>query len=164
MAVFVHIFAERDRASIKRSGIRVVRGRRRRLNGVFVSPVTESYYHTHQWHREVRRMEQIPKLAARIRIPDDEKVCIGKYNEPHLEVTAAQAVAMARQHDSPEGLEVIIPRSVRFEEIISIYKPPKVTGWRYSPQAKGRKPCGCSFCQRGRPNSRKIRESCEEGT
>ena len=44
------------------------------------------------------------------------------------------------------------------KEIIAIYKPPKVGGWRYYPESHNRKPCGCPCCQRGEPFSKKIQE------
>lgn len=96
-------------------------------------------------------------LAARIRIPDDTPVLIGKYNSEHIEVTAAKAIGIAREHEDPLGLEVIALRKIEPKEIISFYKPPKVTGWRYYPAAKGVKPCGCEYCQRGEPYSKRIK-------
>lgn len=114
---------------------------------------------THQWYREVKRNRNIPKLAVRIKIPDGERVLIGKYTEEHIEVSASEAVKMVRQHNEPGGLEVIIPRSIKPSEIIKIYKPHKVVGWRYYPDAHGRKPCGCIYCQRGEPNSRRLQDA-----
>ena len=91
-------------------------------------------------------------------IPDDTQVYIGKFNEDHLEVSAARSVGIARVHDAPLGLEVILPRKVSPSEIISIYSLPKMTGWRYAPNAKGNKPCPCDYCQRGEPYSAKIKK------
>ena len=158
MATFVHVCADRDRARILRSGIRVFRSKLRRLNGVFATPVVEDYYRTHQWLRELKRYENIPRLVVRFRIPDDERVLVGRYNEEHLTVTAAEAVAIARAHTDPLGLEVIIPRAIRPAEIMKVIRPLKPVGWRYHPGAKGTKPCGCPYCQRGEPKSRKLRE------
>ena len=145
MATFVRIFPEADRASIQRSGIRVTKTKSHQAAGVFVSPVTENYVHTHQLMREVQRVRNVPKLAARIRIPDTQGVRIGKYNERHIEVAAAEAIAIARIHWDSRGLEVIIPRGVRATEIIKIYRPPKVVGWRYFPDAHGVRPCRCEM-------------------
>ncbi len=163
MATFIHIFAERDKSSIIKNGIKVYKAAWREINGVFVSPVIEDYYGTHQWHREVQRARNIPKLVARIKIPDDQKVFIGKYNEDHIEVTASQAIGIAREHNDPIGLEVIIPRAIKAGEVQKIYKPPKMVGWRYHPSAKGTKPCGCPYCQKGEPFSKKLRDAYERG-
>jgi hypothetical protein len=48
MATFIHIFAEKDKASIIKNGIKVYKAAWRELNGVFVSPIIEDYYSTHQ--------------------------------------------------------------------------------------------------------------------
>lgn len=162
MAMFVHIAADKDAAKIRRSGIRIARTNRRKINGVFLSAVTKDYMRTHQWHREVQRIRNVPKVAVRIRIPDSEDVYIGKYSEEHLKVTAAHAVAISRRHDDPMGLEVILPRPVSASEILRIYVLPKAVGWRFYPGAKRKKPCGCPYCQRGEPSSRKLSEAYED--
>ena len=161
MAIFVHIFAEEDKFNILRNGIKVVKTKWREIDGVFVSPVTEDYSQTHQWLREVQRVRNVPKLAVRVRIPDDELVYIGKYNEEHLRVRAAEAIAIARKHEEPAGLEVIVPRAITADEVLKTYRPPKMAGWRYHPNAKGTKPCGCPYCQRGEPGAKKLRAQYE---
>ncbi len=158
---FFVLFAEKDRASILKNGIKLQKAVWRETNGVFVSPVTDNYYNTHQWHREVQRVRNVPKLAARIRIPDDQQVFIGKYNEEHVKVAASDAVGIAIEHEDPMGLEVIVPRAIKPDEIIKVYKLPKMVGWRYHPGAKGSKPCGCPYCQKGEPFSKKIKEDYE---
>jgi hypothetical protein len=163
MATFIHIFAESDRASILRSGIKMNRTRWRQIDGVFLSPVTADHTQTHQWMREVERERNVPKLAARVRLPDETMVWIGRYNDEHLHVTAAEAIGIAREHEDPQGLEVILPRSVRPSELLKVYRPPKVVGWRWYPGAHGKRPCGCPYCQRGEPGARKLRDRYERG-
>ena len=121
-----------------------------------------SYKLTHQWMRELRRFDQRVTLAARFRIPDSEQVHIGRYNQEHLLVTASKVIAIAHNHDDGLGLEVIIPRKISSQEIIKIYQPSKVTGWRYYPEAHGKKPCACEYCQLGQPYSRQIRKRYEQ--
>ena len=163
MAVFVHLFDAKNRAAIARGGIRQsrcnVNGVRR---GVYATPQLADHLVTHQWMRELRRVDGRVVLAVRFRIPDDELVYIGKYNEDHLEVTASRAIDTARAHEDPLGLEVVIPRSIDRREIVKVYKPPKVAGWRYYPASRGRRPCGCPYCQRGQPYGRRIRRRYEE--
>jgi hypothetical protein len=71
--------------------------------------------------REVQRIRNFPKLAVRVRIPDDESVYIGKFNEEHVAVSAAEAIAIAREHQDPWGLEVIVSRAISPAEVIKIY-------------------------------------------
>jgi hypothetical protein len=42
------------------------------------------------------------------------------------------------------GYELIMQRAVATDEILRMRRPSQVLGWRYSPGAKGRTPCGCS--------------------
>jgi hypothetical protein len=162
MAQFIHLFDESDAASIKRSGIRIAKAKWRKSPGVFLFPLTENFVVSHQWMRELRRHRGQSLLAARIRLNDAELVLLGKFNKDPIEVTASRAIGIVRQHLDPLGLEVILPRSVRPKEIESLYRPPKVVGWRYYPAARGRRPCDCPYCQRGEPFSRRIRESYEQ--
>lgn len=164
MAQFIHLLDENDAGRVKRGGIRIVKSKWRKLNGVFLFPVTENFVVTHQWMRELRRRRGQALLAARIRIDDAEPVLLGKYNEGHVQVRAAQAIGIVREHLDPVGLEVILPRSVKAKEIESFYRPPKVVGWRYYPAARGRRPCGCPYCQKGEPFGRRIREAYEQDT
>lgn len=158
MATFVHLFDARQRRAILRGGIRAHRGRRTRERVVFAFPQLPDYTVTHQWMRELRRFDGRLMLAARFRIPDDEPVRIGRYNEAPMAVTAAEAIAIALEHESALGLEVRIPRGIRPGEIVRIYTPPKVVGWRYRPDAHGRAPCGCPYCQLGQPWGRRLQE------
>jgi hypothetical protein len=161
MAQFVHLFDENDVARIRHHGIRVTKSKWRKLNGVFLFPLTENFVVSHQWMRELRRRRGQSLLAARIRVDDAEPVLVGKYNEEHVQVHAAEAIGIARKHQDPMGLEVILPRSVKPKEIESVYRPPKVVGWRYYPAARGRRPCGCPYCQKGEPFGKRLREAYE---
>jgi len=164
MAQFIHLFDESDVSSIRRVGIRLVKTKWRKLAGVFLFPLTENFVVSHQWMRELRRRRGQTLFAARIRLNDAERVFLGKYNEDHVEMTAARAIGIVRQHHDPMGLEVVLPRSVRAREIESTYRPPKVVGWRYHPAARGRSPCGCPYCQRGEPFGRRVREAYEQNS
>ncbi|WOO40910.1 hypothetical protein [Rubellicoccus peritrichatus] len=161
MATFTHIFSADDRVKIAKNGITVAKVSWRKINGVFLSPVTGNYYYTHQWKRELKRWQNVPKLAVRVRLHDDEKVFVGKYNEEHIEVSASEAIKIALNHKAPGGLEVILPRSVKPKELMQFYKPNENVGWRYRPDSNSRKPCWCFYCQRGEPYSSKRRKEYE---
>jgi hypothetical protein len=156
VAQFVHLTSDAEVRSIRINGIKVSR-KRGAHDGVFAHPQTENFVVTHQWMRELRRFRGQRIVGVRIRLPDRERVWIGKFNAEHIDVSASEALGIARDHQDPLGLQVIIPRAVRASEVQAFYTPPKVVGWRYYPTAKGRKPCPCPYCQRGEPFSKHIR-------
>jgi hypothetical protein len=121
-------------------------------------PVTPNYYVSHQWLRELRRRGKGTISAVYFRIPDDEIVSVGHYNQAHQEMTAADAVATMMAAENREGFEVIIGRRISPTEIHRVKSLPQVVGWRYYPESHGRKPCGCPFCQRGEYGAKKLRQ------
>ena len=162
MALFIHLFDERNFELIRRIGIKSQKNAWSDRQGVFCFPQTENFVVNHQWIRELRRFRGANLMAVRFRILDTETVLLGRYNENHVEFSASAAIGTVREHNAPLGLEVIVPRSIKPKELQNFYVPPKVTGWRYSPNAKGKKPCGCAYCQRGEPYSKAIREAYNE--
>lgn len=159
MPLFVHLTAETRTGSIRRNGIR----RMRRFTGgrppgIFAVPVTRNFYVSHQWLRELRRRGFGRLAGVYFRIHDAETVWVGHYNQPHREVSAAEAAAEFMAAESRLGWEVIIPRRVRAKEIHRIRKLPQVLGWRYLPEAKGKPPfCTCKYCIGGNYGARKLR-------
>jgi hypothetical protein len=97
MAQFIHLFDEANANSIRRGGIRAAKSKWRKVSGVFLFPLTENFVINHQWMRELRRRRGQTLLAARVRLSDSESVLLGKYNEDHIEVSAAQAVGILRE-------------------------------------------------------------------
>lgn len=163
MALLVHLAPEKNSDSIRRTGIKPLRVKRPPHVGfdriVFAMPVTDSFYVSHQWLRELKRNGQRTIVGVYFRIPDEQIVLVGHYNQNHQAVTAAEAVGVLFNAEHPEGYEVIIPRKIEAAEIQKINSLPQVMGWRYSPDAKGRKPCGCPFCTRGDIKSKRIRDA-----
>ena len=100
-------------------------------------------------------------IQVQFRITDDMPVKVGRYNEPQLDATAAEAIRIFMDHTDGMGLEVLIPVSIAPKAITRIYTPSQIVGWRYYPESHsdGRKPCGCSYCQRGQIKNRKLREA-----
>ncbi|EGF29852.1 hypothetical protein RBWH47_01534 [Rhodopirellula baltica WH47] len=165
MALFVHLAPENDSDSIRRSGIKTRRVRNVARDGydriVFAMPVTNDFYVSHQWLRELKRSGQRTIVGVYFRIPDDQLVLVGHYNQAHTEMTANEAVGVVFNAEQPEGFEVIIPRKIEAKEIHKINTLPQVLGWRYYPGAKGRKPCGCPYCTKGDIKSKRIRDEYE---
>ena len=89
-------------------------------------------------------------VGVYFRVPDDERVFVGHYRHAHAEMSAAQAASLISGAEDARGYEVLIPRRIQPEEIHAVRAVNAVVGWRYYPEAKGRKPfCRCRSCNRG---------------
>lgn len=160
MANFIHISDEKNKSSIARNGIKL--GNKfsiPRLNikdqrAIFSVPLTNNYQFNHQWMREVKRHQNFCPIAVVFSIPDNEMIWIRNYNEQPLEILAKNAVQYVQNHGFPMGLESVIFSKIEPSQIKKIYYPPKVVGWRYYPNAHGKKPS--PYLQRGEPFSNKI--------
>jgi hypothetical protein len=166
MAFFVHLAPENEADAIRRSGIKPRRIRVGAPEGyeriVFAMPVTSDFFISHQWLRELKRNGQRSIVGVYFRIPDDQIVMVGHYNQAHSEMAASEAVGVVFNAEHAEGYEVIIPRKIEAKEIHEIKRLPQVLGWRYFPESHGQKPCGCPVClSRGEIKSKRIREAYE---
>lgn len=156
MVSFVHIADKNDEASIVKNGISAAK-RKVGPRGVYAVPVVPNYSTTHQWARELKRGGARTLVCVQFRIPNDELVLVGKYNGEQFEMTASEAAATFQTHTEAVGFEVIVPRKIMPKEIARTYLAPRVTGWRYYPEAKGRKPfCHCKFCNRGEIRAQRL--------
>lgn len=154
MAQFVHFASDRSIASIRRVGLRKGKGRQ----GVYAVPVTPDFYRSHQWLRELLIHNPGPLHAVYFRLAGTAPVLFGTYRDGHVLGTADAAAGFLMAMDQPLGFEAILLEAVSPDAITSIKPMRQVTGWRYFPGAKGRKPCGCPVClRRGEPFSQKIR-------
>lgn len=158
MVDLVHITPERNARRIARSGV-AARSRDWSANrGVYCMPVLESFSQTHQWVRELRRWHPGILVAVRLRIPDEEPVTVGRYGTQPRSVTAAQAVALIRDLPDPRGFEIFIPRPISAAEVRHVRRIPQGVGWRYRPDAHGRRPCPCPAClQPGTQGAARLR-------
>lgn len=160
MAMFVHLAFESQVARMKRNGIRCgLRNITGVGNGVFAVPMTRNYYVSHQWLRELKRRGGGPMAGVYFRIPDDEQVWVGHYNQAHRWMTAAEAVGEFSAAEDAQGWEVIIPHRIEADTIHRTRRLPQVVGWRFSPQSKGKPPfCTCNYCTRGDYGAKRLRE------
>jgi hypothetical protein len=156
MPQFIHLFDSRAIRRISRLGILGRQTRIAGVRGVYCVPVSCSYFKSHQWLRELKRRSLKSIHAVQFRIKDDTEVFVGRYNGKHLAVKAARAVKIFESHHDGLGLEVIVPSDVLPKQITRIYYLSQVTGWRFYPEAKGRKPCGCVYCNRGEINAYRV--------
>jgi hypothetical protein len=163
MAQFIHLTDERLARRIEKNGVKPSTLRNSKTKYVFATPVLRNFMVSHQWLRELKRWGVRTIIAVQFRIPDDEPVEVGHFGRDRLSTTAAGAIRVFREHESDLGLEVLIPRKIEPRELMRIYTPTQLVGWRFYPKAKGRKPCGCPYCARGEFKSRKRREAYERG-
>lgn len=155
MAMFVHFAPETEIGAIRRNGLKA--GRKSR--GVYAMPATPDFYASHQWLRELRRCHQGKTLmAVYFRVDGGAPALFGVYGGPHAIGTADMAVRALMAAPDRLGFEAILSGPIPAADITSIRPVRQVTGWRYYPSAKGRKPCACPAClARGEPFSQKIR-------
>lgn len=149
MAMFVHLTPRANISRVRRSGLGTAVGHGG-VRGVFCFPVLPSYTVTHQWLRELARQHGPRGLVGvYLRLPDDEPVTVGHYNDSDgpKRVTAAEAVRVVAGLDDPRGWEVFVPRKVPRGEVHRIREVRQVTGWRYFPDSHGTTPCTCWGCR-----------------
>jgi hypothetical protein len=110
MPTFFHIADERDAASILRNGLKLPKAKNQnRPTGVFALPVVQNFVVSHQWVRELKRRGFKVAVGVYFRIPDQQEVLTGKYNEDKRALTAAEATAVLAR-EQILGYEVIIPQ------------------------------------------------------
>lgn len=160
MAMFVHLAPEARSSLIRRNGIRRLRKPFGACpSGIFAVPVVRSFFVSHQWLRELKRHNTGAIVGIYFRIPDEDIVWVGHYNENHRLMTASDSVREFDNADDRQGWQVVIPRRIEAKEIHRIRTLPQVVGWRFSPTSKGKKPfCTCKFCTRGQYGARKLRD------
>jgi len=167
MPRLIHLAPDHAAKRIARSGIRATRlgyplaGASDRA--VWAFPILPSHTLTFQWLRELKRRWHSPRtlMAITFKVPDDQVVFVLHYNERPVPMTPAQAVGSIRNHPSPLGYEIIVPRSIPAYEIIKIATPPQKIGWRTAPMRQ-RFPCSCPACiPPGLPNSARRRAYAE---
>jgi|ERR1041385_13044 hypothetical protein len=161
MAQFIHLSDERLVRRIEKNGIKPGELWNSNARYVYATPVLRNFLISHQWLRELKGRGIRTVAAIQFRIPDDEPVKIGRFGTDPMDTTAAGSIRVFMEHESGLGLQVMIPRKILGKEITRVYLPPQLVGWRYYPEAHGKAPCGCDYCQRGLIKSRRIREKYE---
>lgn len=163
MAQFIHLTDERLVRQIERNGIKPGELWDSEDRRVYATPVLQDFMVSHQWLRELKRRGIRTISAVQFRVADDESVQVGHFWTEMKRCTAAEAVAFFLENPKALGLQVVFSRKIFPKEIMRIYQPTQVAGWRYFPGAHSKKPCGCPLClRRGEIKSRKIREAYEK--
>jgi hypothetical protein len=126
-------------------------------------PVLPNYFASHQWLRELKRRGAKTFVGIHFRIPDEEPVLVGHYRHAHTAMSAAEAGKLIMDAADARGYEVIVARRIEADEIHSVRSVNRVVGWRYYPEAKGRKPfCRCRACNRGEIRATRLWAAEEE--
>jgi hypothetical protein len=113
--------------------------------GAYCMPMLPAYPMTHQWVRELRRCSGQRLMAAvDFHLSDDEMVYVGHYRKPSQKLSAAEAAALIHHQPDARGWEIFIPRRIHRTELRRLRRVDQVAGWRYEPNAHGRRPC--PFC------------------
>jgi len=148
MAVFVHFTEENNKESIIKNGIKLVTIHYENINkGVFCMPVIPDFYATHQWVRELKQYKSGNEIiAVYFKIPDEELVFCGKYNEAIIETKASDSHNKFINLDDKMGFQTIIKRKILPNEIKKIKNIPQIIGWRHFPKSHERKRCLCPAC------------------
>jgi hypothetical protein len=151
MATFVHITLQSNEQAIRRGGLHL-----NRQGYMWCVPVMPNFFETHQWGREIAKWKPGRMIAVTFRVPDDTPALAGHFSErvwDHVETTAAGAHAIARE--AALGVEVVFQQPLPRKCILRIKALASYVGWRHSPDAKDKRPCFCSICVRGVPNSQR---------
>ena len=146
MANFVHLTDDKTIETIRRSGIRLAKIHNNDYPaGIFCMPVTNDFFASHQWARELKRFGKKNLYGIYFRIKDDEPVWYGYYNAEHRHDNAVKAIHTFDKLENKMGFQVVIPRKIYANEIYKIKAVP-LMGWRFYPTSKGRRPCLCPAC------------------
>jgi hypothetical protein len=166
----VHLARSSSERAIRRNGLRGTKWQvdvgghvEKIARGVFAMPVLEDWSATHQWLRELRRWHDERIVAAHFRVADDEQVLVGRFGARHERVRAV--VASRRVRAAPDGMEIIVERSIPAREIAALRAMPQLVGWTESPDAANRRNCICRMClPPGVPDRiRRLRAEWERG-
>ena len=137
MARFLHIADARNATHIRRHGIRPI-SLRNGGRAVLCVPVVRDHAKTFQWARELRGSGVRSFVAVFFDMPDIEQVHVGRYGTEHIRMSAAAAHRAFDAAVKPDGQEVLVPRRIAAVDIKKVAAAPRITGWRYYPDAKGR--------------------------
>ena len=161
MAVFVHFTEDKIKNSILNNGIELKTIHYENINkGIFCMPVIPDFYATHQWVRELKQYKSGNDIIAiYFKIPDEEIVFCGKYNEELIETKASESHKSFLDLEDKMGFQTIIGRKIFSNEITKIKNIPQIIGWRHFPKSHKLKRCLCPAClSKGSYNSINVKK------
>ena len=93
MPQFIHLADERNISLMRKNGITAVKVCGCGVKSFLGTPVTENFYRSHHWLRELKRTGVRTISAVQVRIDDGTEVSIGRHNEDHITATAVSVGA-----------------------------------------------------------------------
>jgi hypothetical protein len=111
---------------------------------LFAMPMTPDFGLTYQWMRELRRWHDERLIAVHLRLPSEEEVLVGRYNQRHIRMPLGEAIR--RLLRAPEGNEIVVLRPVRAKEVARIQEVTQRVGWIETPEQHGKSDCLCPAC------------------
>jgi len=153
MPTLIHIADEKSANKILKNGIKIGK----HSNGIFFMPVTQDFFGSHQWIRELKRRGIKTFVGVYFKLKSEETVWYGKYNNKHLKGPLGIGIRNFLDETDRLGYEFLIERKIEASEIHKIRSIPQNVGWRYSPHSHKRPlNCTCPMCiSYGEINSRK---------
>jgi len=120
-------------------------------------PVTQDFFGSHQWIRELKRRGIKTFVGVYFKLRSEETVWYGNYNEKHLKGQLGTGIRKFLDKKDRLGYEFFIERKIEASEIHKIRNLPQNVGWRYFPHSHKRPlNCACPLCiSIGEINSRK---------
>lgn len=153
MPTLIHIADEKDAKQILKNGIKIGK----HSKGVFFMPLTQDFFGSHQWIRELKRGGVKTMVGVYFKLKSEESVWYGKYYEKHVKGPLGTGIGKFLDEKDRLGFEFLIERKIEASEIHKIKRIPQNVGWRYSPDSHERPlNCACPICiSFGEINSRK---------
>lgn len=159
MPTLVHLADAKEAKRILKNGIKPGKHR----SSVFFMPVSQDFFGSHQWLRELKRCGIKTFVGVYFRLNSSEAVWYGHYNEKHSKGPLGEGIRDFLDREDRLGYEFLIERKVEASEIVKVRDLPQGVGWRYQPHSHRKESlCTCPVCvSNGDINARKKIEKVE---
>lgn len=142
MPSLIHITRTENVPKIARGGIKP--GKHNQV--VYFMPLGSGHYISHQWARELKRFGGRNFSAIHFKLPGTAMVWYGHYHKKHARLPLGKALQYFREIENQLGYEFFIEQKIESSCISRIESIAKPMGWRFFPEAHGRRPCYCPAC------------------
>lgn len=153
MPTLVHLADANEAKKILKNGIKPGK----HASGVFFMPVSQDFFGSHQWLRELKRRGIKTFVGIYFRLHSSEEVWYGHFNEKHAKGPLGVGIRDFLDREDRLGYEFLIERRIEASEIVKVRHLPQGIGWRYQPHSHRKESfCVCPMCvSRGEINARK---------
>ncbi len=153
MPTLVHLADAKEAKKILKNGIKPGKY----APGVFFMPVSQDFFGSHQWLRELKRRRVKTFVGIYFRLNSKEEVWYGHFNEKHTQGHLGEGIRDFLNREDRLGYEFLIERKIEPAEITKVRHLPQGVGWRYVPHSHRKENlCVCPMCiSSGEINARK---------